>query len=532
LNSYRFRIRFQDRVGMARDVAAAVAGYEANIVSLEVRPGEMYMQLDQVPDSVLADIVRQVGLIPDVREAAPVRWLPRELNEQRLRAIFDAVEEGIVIADQGGFITMSNEKAADVLGPGRPLIGLRLQEAGFPPEIAGEIMSGRLKQQEVPLKTAGGSVRCLVKSKSIFDDHGKPEGSMITFDKMSRVRRLAHFITQPVMVTFEDISHNSAAMSEAVNLARTVAGGNSTILIRGESGAGKELFARAIHMASSRAENPYVVVNCAAIPDTLFESELFGYADGTFTGGLKGGRQGLFEFAHTGTIFLDEIAEIPPYIQAKLLRVLQEGCVRRLGEMLENRVDVRIIAATSRDLARLVASGSFREDLFYRLNVIPIHIPPLRRRKEEIPSLAWSFINKFNQRLGKQVASISGAALERLRAYDWPGNVRELENAIERAVNLTTGETLEARHIILPETRAPRPAGAAAGEQPEQVHARGGVDAGSDLKRAAAEAEKTALIDALHRGGSIRKAAKILGVSHTTVINKMRLYGLSASLSG
>jgi transcriptional regulator of aroF, aroG, tyrA and aromatic amino acid transport len=257
-------------------------------------------------------------------------------------------------------------------------------------------------------------------------------------------------------------------------------------------------------------DNPYVVVNCAAIPDTLFESELFGYAEGTFTGGLKGGRQGLFEFAHTGTIFLDEIAEIPPHIQAKLLRVLQEGCVRRLGEMLENRVDVRVIAATSRDLQQLITNGSFREDLFYRLNVIPIHLPPLRKRKEEIPTLAWNFISKFNQRLGKGVTSISNAAMERLKSYDWPGNVRELENAIERAVNLTSGPEFEASHILLPETAAR-------------------IGNRSDFKRAVAEAEREALLDALHRGGSIRKAAKILGVSHTTVINKIKRHGLSGN---
>ncbi len=510
MNHYRFRIRFQDRVGMARDVAAVVAGHGANIVSLEVKPGAMYLQIAPVPDPVLSGIVQQVSTIPDVLSVAPVRWLPYELSQQRLRAIFDAVEEGIIITDQLGKITMSNEKATDILEPGQALTALTLVEAGFSSQIASAIISGQFRQQEVPLKTPRGRVRCLVKSNTIFNDHGDLEGSMITLDKMSKVRRLAHFITQPVMVTFDDIVYSSAVMAEAVTLAKTVAGGNSTILIRGESGTGKELFARAIHMASPRVDNPYVVVNCAAIPDTLFESELFGYAEGTFTGGLKGGRQGLFEFAHTGTIFLDEIAEIPPHIQAKLLRVLQEGYVRRLGEMLENRVDVRVIAATSRNLHQLIANGSFREDLFYRLNVIPVYLPPLRKRKEEIPTLAWSFINKFNQRLGKSVTSISSAAMERLQSYDWPGNVRELENAIERAVNLTLGPELGASHILPPETAV-------------EVKGR------NDLRSAVGETEKEILASALQSGGSIRQAAKILGVSHTTVINKLKRYGLSVN---
>jgi len=206
LDRYRFRIRFQDRIGMARDVAAVVSGHDANIISLEVKPGEMHLQIGQVSDPALSGIVQQVGMIPDVLEVTPVRWLPHELNQQRLRSIFDAVEEGIIIADQFGKITMSNEKASEVLNPAQALTVLTLREAGFPPEIVSAIISGQLRQQDVPLKTPRGAIRCLIKSNAIFNEHGDLEGSMITFDKMSKVRRLAHFITQPVMVTVTTMS--------------------------------------------------------------------------------------------------------------------------------------------------------------------------------------------------------------------------------------------------------------------------------------------------------------------------------------
>lgn len=514
MNRFRFRIRFEDRVGMVRDVAEVVAGHGASILSLEVKPGEMHLQIDHVSEPVLASMLQKIQTISNVLEIVPVEWLPHELAQQRLRAIFDTVEEGILVVDDQGTVSICNRKAAEILGLGHSLIGSSLKDLGFPQEILTSLTVGRLNQQEVLLTTPYGRVRCLVKSQPMIDERGKTAGAMITLEKMSKVRRLVQSLTQPVMITFDEIVYASPKMAEVVALAKTVAKGNSTILIRGESGTGKELFARAIHMASPRKDNPFVVVNCAAIPETLLESELFGYANGTFTGALKGGRQGLFEFAHNGTIFLDEIAEIPPYVQAKLLRVLQEGYVRRLGEMLENKVDVRVIAATNRNLEEMVADGSFREDLFYRLNVIPLYLPPLRERKEDIPALVRHFVQKFNQRLGKNIIRISDAAMERLSVYDWPGNVRELENVIERAMNLAQGEELKASHILLPEKKV----------TVERSH--------NELKRAVEEIERQALIEALNQGGSVRKAAKILGVSHTTVINKMRRYRIAGKPVG
>src|SRR6478609_1383305 len=234
---------------------------------------------------------------------------------------------------------------------------------------------------------------------------------------------------------FENIIGNSRPMQEVFELVDTIAQTASTVLITGESGTGKELVARAIHVRSPRSERPFVAVNCGALTETLLDSELFGHMRGSFTG-ADGNRKGLIEIADKGTIFLDEIGEMSPMLQVKILRVLQERKFRRVGGNEEVDADIRIIAATNRDLAKMVAEGQFREDLFYRINVIPVRLPPLRERPDDIPLLAEHFAARFAAQMAKPVGSVSGAAMACLQAYAWPGNIRELENAIERAVAL------------------------------------------------------------------------------------------------
>jgi transcriptional regulator of aroF, aroG, tyrA and aromatic amino acid transport len=513
LKKFRYRIRFNDRVGMVKDISEVVAMGQANILSLSVRPGEIYLQVEPVSSDKLHFILENISSIKDVLEVTPIEWMPHELAEQQLRTVINSVQEGILSVNGNLVITTCNLRATQLLGLEYSPVGRLLPDVlNLPAEILKQLREGKmLEQKEVSAQTSKGRLKLMINSKPVFDDTGRPSGSVLTIYKMSEVRRLAHSLTRPVMVTFDDIIHESKKMKEIVEMAKTIAVGDSTVLLRGESGTGKELFARAIHMASPRRDHPFVVVNCAAIPDTLLESELFGYADGTFTGARRGGRPGLFEFAHHGTIFLDEIGEIPPYIQAKLLRVLQEGSVRRLGELEENRVDVRIIAATNRPLEEMIVRGDFRQDLFYRLNVIPIYLPPLREHKKDIPVLVDYFISKFNQRLNKSVQGISPEALDRLMQYDWPGNVRELENVMERAMNLARDFIIKPNDIII---NAPSFLSSPA---EKYFH----------LKDAVQETEKESLIRALSQGGSARKAAKILGVSHTTVIKKIKKYGIS-----
>jgi two-component system, NtrC family, response regulator PilR len=247
---------------------------------------------------------------------------------------------------------------------------------------------------------------------------------------------------------FSNIIGRSEAMLAVFRLVETIAKTNSTVLITGESGTGKDMVARAVHYNSLRRDHPFVALNCGAVPETLLESELFGHMRGSFTG-ADSNKKGLIEVAERGTIFLDEIGEMNATMQVKLLRVLQDRRFRRLGGTDEVQADIRIVAATNQDLPKLVADGRFREDLFYRINVIPVHLPALRERREDIPLLAAHFLAKFTAQMNKAVHSISGEAQERLTAYDWPGNVRELENVIERAV------ALEQTPVVLPETLPP-----------------------------------------------------------------------------
>ena len=302
-------------------------------------------------------------------------------------------------------------------------------------------------------------------------------------------------------------------------LVSTVAKSDSTILFRGESGTGKELFAKAVQSLSGRKNQPFVTISCAALPDNLIESELFGYEKGSFTGALNSGKEGLFKEAHGGTMFLDEIGELSMVLQAKLLRVLQEGVIRKIGSSKEESVDVRIIAATNRNLEEMIKQGKFREDLYYRLNVIPIVIPPLRDRLVDVSPLVNLFISKFNKKLGKKIKGTEISFINRLLQYNWPGNIRELQNVIERAMNLCDGEIISLQNLILDIGLV------------SEVENKIDLDINKvlKLKEVVEICEKQAIVIALRKNKSIRKTAKELGVSHTTIINKINKYKINES---
>jgi two-component system response regulator PilR (NtrC family) len=320
---------------------------------------------------------------------------------------------------------------------------------------------------------------------------------------------------------FSNIIGHSPGMHAVFQLIQTIAPTTSTVLVTGESGTGKELVARAIHFNSSRKERPFVALNCGALPETLLESELFGHMRGAFTG-ADTNKKGLIEVAEKGTIFLDEIGEMSPMMQVKLLRVLQERKFRRLGGTEEIEADIRIIAATNRDLGKLVAEGKFREDLFYRINVIPVRLPPLRDRLDDIPLLAEHFLAKYAGQIGRNFTGISPEAMRQLQAYTWPGNIRELENAIERAAALESGPLVQASS--LPEhVQAGVAAGAAGGN---------GLDAplpesGFDLEQHVAEIEREYIAEALRRAGGVKsRAADLLGMSFRSFRYYMKKYNL------
>jgi two-component system response regulator PilR (NtrC family) len=316
---------------------------------------------------------------------------------------------------------------------------------------------------------------------------------------------------------FCNIIGRSEAMLAVFRLVETIATTNSTILVTGESGTGKELVARAIHFSSLRRERPFVALNCGALTETLLESELFGHMRGSFTGAAAN-KKGLIEVAERGTIFLDEIGDMSPMMQVKLLRVLQERRFRRVGGTEEIEADIRIIAATNQDLAKLVSEGKFREDLYYRINVIPVHLPALRERRDDIPLLAEHFLARYSEQMSKKLTSISAEAMRHLTAYDWPGNIRELENVIERAV------ALEQTPTILPDSlpnhvvgQGPRP-GTQAVELPKE---------GIDLEQHVQGVEREFIAQALRRAGGVQvKAAELVGMSFRSFRYYAKKYNL------
>jgi DNA-binding NtrC family response regulator len=309
--------------------------------------------------------------------------------------------------------------------------------------------------------------------------------------------------------TFHDITSKSPRMLEIFDLVRSVAAYRSTVLVEGESGTGKELLARAIHQASDRAERPFVAVSCAALVETLLESELFGHERGSFTGAVAR-QKGKLELADGGDLFLDEIGDISPKLQMDLLRFLEERTFFRVGGSEELHVDVRVIAATNRDLQRLVQEGRFRDDLYYRLNVIHIRIPPLRERREDIPLLARQFAGTIPAELGVEPVTLSEAAVKALVEYDWPGNVRELENAMERAIVTSRGHVLTGEEFVF-------------------MHAEGRPAERwtPPTDRTLAEIERRVIEATLRRtGGNIKETASILGIDRSTLYDKIKRYAI------
>ncbi|MFD2444862.1 sigma-54 interaction domain-containing protein [Bacillus sp. CGMCC 1.16607] len=326
--------------------------------------------------------------------------------------------------------------------------------------------------------------------------------------------------------SFHDLIGEGPSFQMAKKLAERISGSQSAVLLLGESGTGKELFAHAIHANSTRSSFPFVPINCASIPEHLLESELFGYEDGAFTGAKKGGKKGQFQIANYGTIFLDEVGDMPLSMQSKLLRVLQEKEIQRVGGQSSIPVDVRVIAATHRDLEKMVEEGKFRKDLYYRLNVIKIEIPPLRKRKEDIPLIATNLLNKLEKKFFRKGIKLSEHVIERLQQHSWPGNIRELENVLERAINVLDGRQIEFAHLPL-----------YLRDQDRNFESMKDTNTSNELgnesynlpvlplRETLAQAEKQAILHALSlANGNKQEAAKLLQIGKTKFYDKCKMY--------
>ena len=435
-----------------------------------------------------------------------------------MRMILDSIADGVFTVDADFRITSFNRAAEEITGvPAGEALGRACCEV-----FRAEICEGDCSLKETVrtgkpvvnrpvyiLRSDGHRVPISVSTSTLRDAQGNLVGGVETFRDLTLVETLRKEVQKSF--SLEDMISRNPRMREIFDILPDVAMSDSTVLIEGESGTGKELLAKAIHHLSSRSDKPMVTVNCGAIPDALLESELFGYRAGAFTD-AKRDKPGRFALADRGTIFLDEIGDITPALQVRLLRVMQERTFEPLGGTKTLRVDVRVIAATNRDLKELVAAGTFREDLYYRMEVFKLLLPPLRDRREDIPLLAEHFVDRFNHLKGKDIVGLSHEALAVLMEHDWPGNIRELENAIEHAFVLCRGGLIELHHF------------------PQRLREFSGVKGSFLTGLTLAELEARVIAEALARNkGKKTAAARELGINKTTLWRKMKRLRLDGS---
>ncbi len=436
------------------------------------------------------------------------------ISSDRLEIILDSITDGVFTVDKQWRITSFNRAAEDITGISRD------EAMGKP---CCDVFRASICESDCALRTTmttgkpvvhravyivgldGNRVPISVSTALLKDEAGNVVGGVETFRDLSLVEELRKELTG--RYTFADIVSKNRAMQALFEILPQIAESGSTVLIEGESGTGKELFARALHNLSARRDNPFIVVNCGALPDTLLESELFGYVAGAFTD-AKADKPGRFTMAQGGTIFLDEIGDVSPALQVRLLRVLQEKTYEPLGGIELIKADVRVVAATNKSLPDMLKAGTFRQDLYYRVNVVKIALPPLRRRKEDIPLLIDHFIGHFNRLRQKDITGVSAEVATILGTYDYPGNVRELENVIEHAFVLCPGGLIEPAH--LPEHLRPSEAAAP-----------------PSLPRSLKALERRAILEALRRNDWNRLAAAgELGIDKSTLFRKIRSLGV------
>jgi len=432
-------------------------------------------------------------------------------------AIIESISDGVFTIDADGRVTAFNPAAERITGVRRQeALGRRCDEV-FRSSLCGDacplrqtLKSGRpiIGRAAYIINANGERIPISVSTAVLRDAAGRVIGGAETFRDLSELDALRQELRGRSHVG--DLTSRSPLMQRVFEVLPAIAASPSTVLIQGETGTGKEVVARTIHGLSPRASAPFVAVNCGALPDTLLESELFGYKAGAFTGATRD-KPGRFALARGGTLFLDEIGEISPALQVRLLRVLQDRVFEPLGATRSERADVRVIAATHRDLLERCRAGAFREDLYYRVNVVRVELPPLRRRLEDIPLLAEQFVARFNRVQGRQVAGLAHETLALLLAHDWPGNVRELENVVERAFILCGGSgRIEIEHL------------------PDELTRGAATAPAGDLRTARAALDAQTIRAALDRNrGNRLAAARELGVHKTTLFRKMRALGFA-----
>lgn len=505
----RIAVHFSDRVGIAQEILAQLAVRQLDVSAVEVAPPNLYIEAPAVDPAELAELRSRLLAVAGVTSVEAVAMLPGAQRRLYLDALLDAQPDPILAVDEAGRVVVANQAALDASGLGSDkLIGAALDTLIDDPDAQRILNDTGPAVREILLH----GEPYLLEAKPLRESGERIAGAVLTLHTPSRLGERMSALQNYDAGGFDAILGDSPAIAQLKQRAARMAMVDAPLLITGETGTGKELLAHACHAGSGRRKQPFFALNCAALPENLAEAELFGYAAGAFTGALRGGKPGLLELADGGTVFLDEIGEMSPYLQAKLLRFLNDGSFRRVGGEREIRIDVRIISATHRALETMVSDGHFRQDLLFRLNVLNLHVPPLRERPGDILPLARDFLARACAQAARPALRLSPAAGAALQVDPWVGNVRQLQNVIFRAVTICEGSQIDVGDLELARDAAPAP------EEAAEI---------TTLDEAVAAFERDLLQRLYREYPSSRRLARRLGTSHTAIAARLRRYGIS-----
>lgn len=517
----RLEVFCQDRIGLARELLDLLVARNIDLRGIEIASlGRIYLNFSALEFDAFSNLMAEIRRTPGVTDVRTVSFMPSEREHRALSALLVAMPEPVFSLDLKGKVELANPAAQNLFNLDEQKI--RNQNAGT--LIAGFNFQRWLENERVDAQAQHVVIHgrdFLMEARPIYlaqedEQNDQPVGAMITLKSTARMGRQLQNLSVTDDSEFDHIVAVTPKMRQVIDQARKLAMHDAPLLIVGDTGTGKDMLARACHLRSARGKKPFLALNCGSIPDDVAESELFGHAAGAYPNALEG-KKGFFEQANGGSVLLDEIGEMSPRMQTKLLRFLNDGTFRRVGEDHEVHVDVRVICATQKNLIELVQRGEFREDLFYRLNVLTLNLPPLRERPLDILPLTEMFVARFADEQGLPRPRLSPQLTPFLTRYNWPGNVRQLKNALYRALTQLEGYELRPQDIVLPEQALDVSLGEEAME--------------GSLDEITSRFERSVLTRLYLSYPSTRKLAKRLGVSHTAIANKLREYGLGQKRS-
>ena len=511
----RISVFFTDRVGIAQEILATVARRVLDVSAVEVDPPHIYFEAPALTTEGLPALREELKRVNGVQTVAELAMLPGARRRLYLEALLASQADPVLAVDAHGVVVLANAAAVAASGIAEAhLIGKPLADLTGDPQLTSTLIDKAYRLPSTEVQVA--NERYLLETVALHEDSGTVAGAVLTLHAPHRIGERLSALQNYNAGGFEAILGNSPAIQQLKQRAVRMAQVDAPLLIRGETGTGKELVAHACHAGSRRKDQPFFALNCAALPESLAESELFGYAPGAFTGALRGGRPGLLELTDGGTLFLDEVGEMSAYLQAKLLRFLNDGSFRRVGGDRELKANVRIISATHRSLEDMVTTGTFRQDLLFRLDVLQLNLPPLRERTQDILPLANVFVDRACAQIGRPRARLSKSATAALVDNPWLGNVRQLQNVVFRAVTMTEAPVIEAQDLEL----------AVAGSAPDTAP----IDDVASLDEAVAQFERALLARLYPHYPSTRKLAERLQTSHSAVATRLRKYGIGGQV--